>query len=170
MQRGLKFQGGLVSTHGRHYELNFMYFNVEHFYFWRPALFAGPCNRNGNQDGPILCKSVHEEVRGRRLELHNQHTFFLLEAYWWHICHMGTRWEKLKYLLYELNSFHSTIQFTTEWSKEFVMFLNTEVINNEGCLITDLHIKPMDTHQYLHCNSCHLPHCKKALPTVKPYG
>ena len=42
--------------------------------------------------------------------------------------------------------------------------------NDEGRLTTDQYTKPTDTHQYLHCNSCHASHCKKAWPIVKPYG
>ena len=34
----------------------------------------------------------------------------------------------------------------------------------EGHLTTDLYIKPTDTHQYLHKDSCHPGHCKKGIP------
>ena len=69
----------------------------------------------------------------------------------------------LEIFLNELNSFHPTIKFTAEWSKESVTFLDTRVINKEGRLTTDLYTKPTDTHQYLHRSSCHPPHCKKSI-------
>ena len=31
-------------------------------------------------------------------------------------------------------------------------------------LVTDLYVKPTDTHQYLHVSSCHVSHCKKSMP------
>ena len=31
-------------------------------------------------------------------------------------------------------------------------------------LVTDLYVKPTDTHQYLHASSCHFSHCKKSMP------
>ena len=31
-------------------------------------------------------------------------------------------------------------------------------------LVTDLYVKPTDTHQYLHASSCHVSHCKKSMP------
>ena len=31
-------------------------------------------------------------------------------------------------------------------------------------LVTDLYVKPTDTHQYLHASSCHVSHCKKSIP------
>ena len=30
--------------------------------------------------------------------------------------------------------------------------------------ITDLYMKPTDTHRYLHASSCHVSHCKKSIP------
>ena len=31
-------------------------------------------------------------------------------------------------------------------------------------LVTDLYVKPTDTHQYLHGSSCQVSHCKKSIP------
>ena len=31
-------------------------------------------------------------------------------------------------------------------------------------LVTDLYVKPTDTHQYLYANLCHVSHCKKSIP------
>ena len=30
-------------------------------------------------------------------------------------------------------------------------------------LITDLHVKPTEKHQYLHTSPCHVSHCKKSI-------
>ena len=43
--------------------------------------------------------------------------------------------------------------------------LDTQVmVDNEGCLTTDLYAKPTDTHQYLHRDSCNPSHCKRGIP------
>ena len=34
----------------------------------------------------------------------------------------------------------------------------------DGQIITDLYVKPTDTHQYLDSSSCHHHHCKKSIP------
>ena len=34
----------------------------------------------------------------------------------------------------------------------------------DGKIITDLYVKPTDTHQYLDSSSCHPYHCKKSIP------
>ena len=34
----------------------------------------------------------------------------------------------------------------------------------DGQIITDLYVKPTDTHQYLNSSSCHPYHCKKSIP------
>ena len=31
-------------------------------------------------------------------------------------------------------------------------------------IVTDLYVKPTDTHQYLHASSCQVSHCKKSIP------
>ena len=45
-----------------------------------------------------------------------------------------------------------------------INFLDVNVIKKDNKLITDLYIKPTDTHQYLHASSCHVYHCKKSIP------
>ena len=69
--------------------------------------------------------------------------------------------ESLKEFLNDINSFHSTIKFTADWSKEKVNFLDVEVTLNNGVLSTDLFVKPTDTPQFLDPTSCHPYHCKK---------
>ena len=72
--------------------------------------------------------------------------------------------EKLKEFLNDLNSFHDTIKFTAESSRETVNFLDVKVSLKNGVFSTDLYVKPTDTHQFLHPASCHPFHCKKAIP------
>ena len=71
----------------------------------------------------------------------------------------------LEKFLSNLNSHHATIKFTASWSTEEIIFLDTRVyLNNQQHIKTDLHVKPTDTHQYLHNKSCHPRHCKTAIP------
>ena len=68
----------------------------------------------------------------------------------------------LKELINEINSFHPTIKFTADWSKEKVNFLDVEVTLKNVVLSTDLFVKTTDTNQFLYPNFCHPYHCKKA--------
>ena len=63
-----------------------------------------------------------------------------------------------------LDRYHPTIKFTADWSAEKVAFLDTWVYLKDGCIQTDLFVKPTDKHQYLHRDSCHPTHCKTAIP------
>ena len=71
--------------------------------------------------------------------------------------------ESLKELLNEINSFHSTIIFTVDWSNEKVNLLDVEVTINSGVLSTNLFVKSTDTHQFLDPSSYHPFHCKKGI-------
>ncbi|PIK36940.1 hypothetical protein BSL78_26226 [Apostichopus japonicus] len=62
-----------------------------------------------------------------------------------------------------INSFHSTIKFTSDYSHQQVNFLDVTVRKEHGSLSTDLYTKPTDTHQYLHSSSCHPRHCKSGI-------
>ena len=72
--------------------------------------------------------------------------------------------EKLKDFLKELNNCHPTIKFRSNYSQEKIDFLDVQVIRSGNQLITDLFVKPADTHQYLHASSCHVYHSKRAIP------
>ena len=72
--------------------------------------------------------------------------------------------KELKNLLEILNSYHLTIKFTANYSREKIRFLDVEVIKKESQLVTDLYIKPTDAHQYLHASSCVVFHSKKSIP------
>ena len=72
--------------------------------------------------------------------------------------------ESLEKFLNKLNSFHPTIKFTAEYSKETINFLDVNIRLVEGELMTDLFVKPTDTHQFLDPSSSHPYHCKKGIP------
>ena len=76
--------------------------------------------------------------------------------------------ETLKVFLKILNSCHPTIKFTAEYSLDKVNFLVVEVTRSGSKLLTDLYIKPTDTHQYLELSSSHLYHSKKSIPYSQP--
>ena len=48
-----------------------------------------------------------------------------------------------------LNSFHPTIKFTMEFSKEQINFVDVNSSPKEGALQTELYCKSTDTHQFL---------------------
>ena len=70
----------------------------------------------------------------------------------------------LKHYVNEINSFHSTIKFASDSSKEKCIFLDVEVTFQDVALSTDLFIKPTDTLQFLDLTSYHHFHCKKCIP------
>ena len=72
--------------------------------------------------------------------------------------------ERLQEFYQYLNSFHPTIKFTMEFSKEQINFLDVNISQKEGALQTDLYYKSTDTHQFLHFRSCHRYIYKKSIP------
>ena len=72
--------------------------------------------------------------------------------------------EEIQKFLETLNCYHPTIKFTAEHCRAKINFLDVTVIKKGNQLVTDLYIKPTDTHQYLHASSCHVSHCKKSIP------
>ena len=75
--------------------------------------------------------------------------------------------ESLKKFINEINSFYPTIKFRADWTKEKVNFLDVDVTHKNGVLLTNLFVKPTDTHQFLDPTSCHPYHYKKAYLTAK---
>ena len=69
--------------------------------------------------------------------------------------------EQLKEFINQINSFHPTIKFIADWSKEKVNFLDVDVAVKNGVLSTDLFVKLTDTNQFLDPISWHPYHCKK---------
>ena len=64
-----------------------------------------------------------------------------------------------------LNSLHSTIKFTHEFSKSQTSFLDvTVLLDNNNKISTDLFVKSTDTNQYLLHTSCRASHIKKSIP------
>ena len=71
--------------------------------------------------------------------------------------------DKLIKFIDDVDGYHRTIKFTSEWSRESVTFLDTRITRDGYRLVTDLHTKPTDTHHYLHRQSCHTSHCKTSI-------
>ena len=72
--------------------------------------------------------------------------------------------KKLKDILAFINTVNPAIQITHTHCFKSVNFLDDLVtLTDDGTISTDLHTKPTDTHQYLHINSCHPNHVKKAI-------
>ena len=63
-----------------------------------------------------------------------------------------------------LNSCHTTIKLTAEYSLDKVNFLDVEVTRSKNKLLADFYIKPTDIHQHLELSSCHIYHSKKSIP------
>ncbi len=64
-----------------------------------------------------------------------------------------------------LNSCHSTIKFTFEFSETSIPFLDTNTtIGPDGIVYATLYFKPTDTHPYLPYQSCHPHHHKNWWP------
>ena len=59
---------------------------------------------------------------------------------------------------------YPTINFTADWSKISIIFLDVTVFITEGIIETDLYAKPTDSHQYLLSSSCYPFYCKKGIP------
>ena len=110
--------------------------------------------------GIIFMDSLEEDILSNSL---------LKPLVWWHyIDDIFMMWEhgeeELQKFLETLNCYHPTIKFTAEYSRAKINFLDVTVIKKGNQLVTDLYIKPTDTHQYLHASSCHVSHCKKSIP------
>ena len=71
--------------------------------------------------------------------------------------------EALNSFLTRLNS-NTPVQFTWTISPSRATFLDVDIELTNSTLQTAVHIKPTNLQQYLHYNSCHPPHVKKALP------
>ena len=56
--------------------------------------------------------------------------------------------EELKKFLETLNCYHLTIKFTAEYYRAKINFLDVTVMKNGNQRVTDLYVKPTDTHQY----------------------
>ena len=66
--------------------------------------------------------------------------------------------ESLEKFLNNLISFHPTIKFTAQYSKETINFLEVNIRLGGGELMTDLFVEPTDIHQFLDPSSSHPYH------------
>ena len=71
--------------------------------------------------------------------------------------------KKLKVFLEDLNKFNPNLKFTSNSSEKNVAFLELKFKLKQGKMKMDLHVKPMDRHQYLHYTSSHLEHTKQSI-------
>ena len=61
--------------------------------------------------------------------------------------------EKLERFLDNFNKFHPNLRFTHKYSRKNVTFLDLDIKILDRKIVTDLHIKATDGHQYLHYTS-----------------
>ena len=73
----------------------------------------------------------------------------------------------LEVLLLTLNSINPSIQFTMEYSKDQIPFLDILIKRNENGIWMDLYHKPTDTQRCLPFTSSHPNHCKRNIPFQK---
>ena len=71
--------------------------------------------------------------------------------------------QELQTFLRSLNEFHTDIKFKYESSKESIAFLDPTVSVKNSKIITDLHVKSTDRHQYLYYLSAHPNHTKRSV-------
>ena len=67
-------------------------------------------------------------------------------------------------LLLTLNSINPSIQFTMEYSKDEIPYLDILIKRNENGIWMDLYHKPTDTQRCLPFTSSHPNHCKRNMP------
>jgi len=72
--------------------------------------------------------------------------------------------DQLLYFYNQLNNYHDSIKFEIHYSNTEIQFLDTIVYKDSNTVHTKLYIKPTDKKQYLHFNSSHPFHIKKAIP------
>ena len=73
--------------------------------------------------------------------------------------------DKLDDFINHINSLHSTIKFTHEFSKSHISFPDLMVsLDNNNKISMDLFVKSTNTHQYLLHTSCHPRHIRKSIP------
>ena len=70
---------------------------------------------------------------------------------------------KLEQFLVDLNKFHLLIKLTHHSTRKNVTVLDVDITFLNGKVITDLHIKATDHHQYLHYTSSHPYHTKRSI-------
>ena len=101
------------------------------------------------------CMSCHKAIvviTGRTHCFYDSTYIYICDIYYIYISYKGFGKKELKEFSEVLNSYHPTMKFT---ARETMGGDNDiEVIKKRNQLITDLYIKPTDTHQYIHSSSC----------------
>ena len=69
----------------------------------------------------------------------------------------------MMYFIKELNSYSDLIKFTFESDKENINYLDVNINLSSGHLMTNMHVKPTDSHQYLDYSSSHPNHIKRSI-------
>ena len=59
------------------------------------------------------------------------------------------------------DSYHPSMKFTSKCSREWIEFLDVEIIKEDNPWLIDVVVKSTDTHQYFHATSFHVYHSKK---------
>ena len=62
-----------------------------------------------------------------------------------------------------MNCYHPAIKFTAGYLQKEINFLDVSIRKKNNQLVTDLYIKPKNTHEYLRTSSCHVYHSKKSI-------
>ena len=70
------------------------------------------------------------------------------------------------YLLSIFNSINPSIQFTMEYSKDAIPFLDILIKRNNDKISMDIYYKSTNTHRCLTFSSNHPKHCKKNIPST----
>ena len=71
--------------------------------------------------------------------------------------------QELERFLKDLNNFTPNLSFTHEASENCIPFLDLKVKLKDGKLETNVYVKPIDRHQYLHYLSSHAEHTKHSI-------
>ena len=71
--------------------------------------------------------------------------------------------EELNTFVEYCNSFHETINFTVEYLKNLIKFLDVTTYQ-ENRIKATLFVKPTDSHSYLDFSSCHPQTIKSSIP------
>ena len=77
--------------------------------------------------------------------------------------------EKLEEFMADFDAFNANIQFTYESGKKRITFSDLDVALYNGTLVSTVHIKPTDRHQYFHYSSSHPEDTKGTIVFTKFY-
>ena len=103
-----------------------------------------------------------------RIRFGNDFYKFILESWKRYLDDCFILWkhsfEQLEEFKTLLNSIHDKIQFTMEYSRNQLPFLDILIIKNNMNIETDIYFKPTDSKQYLLFSSCHPKHTRTNIP------